>query len=179
MKNYLLGVWRVLDPVYYSLTRLRYVMDEEQRRTLFRVRLTKYKGRSTILQDGTVIYKDDLLIKIHLHNVKIMNELYAVTSDTKRAVYIYHMVKKALPMLAEYVNNHQRANEIKGIIGITTLHKGSARLGFDNVNISNALYRNYKRLTFSPINYLASSSLHQEPVYLFMSKDELISRYGL
>jgi hypothetical protein len=178
MKSYLLGVWNVLDPLYYSFTRLRYVRDVEQKRTLFRVRLTRYKGRSTVLKDGTVIHKDDLLIKIHLHNVKIMNELYAVTSDTKRAVYIYHMVKRALPMLAEYVRNHHRAKEIKGIIGITTLHKGSNRLGFDNVSIQNALYRNYKKLTFSPINYLASSSLEEEPVYLFMSKDELVGRYG-
>ncbi|WP_047984521.1 YkoP family protein [Ornithinibacillus californiensis] len=178
MKSYLLGAWNVFDPVYYSFTRLRYVRDQEQKPTLFRVRLTRYKGRSTILKDGTIIHKNDLLIKIHLHNVKIMNELYAVTSDTKRAVYIYHMVKRAMPVLAEYVRKHPRYGEIKGIIGITTLHKGSTRLGFDNVSIHNALYRSYKRLTFTPINYIASSSMHHEPVYLFMSKDELVKRYN-
>jgi hypothetical protein len=179
MKSYLLGVWNALDPVYYTCTRLRYVSDSDERRTLFRVRLTRYKGKRTVLKDGTVINKEDLLIKIHLHNVKIMNELFTVSSDTKRAVYIYHMIKRSLPMLANYVRNHTRYPEIKGIIGITTLHKGSSRLGFECVSIDNAFYRNYKRLTFAPINYLANSSRHEKPVYLFMSKDELITRYHL
>jgi hypothetical protein len=179
MKSYLLGVWNTLDPLYYSFTRLKYVKDLEKNRTLFRVRLTRYKGRSTVLKDGTVIHKNDLLLKIHLHNVKIMNELYAVTSDTRRAVYIYHMVKRAMPMLAKYVKNHDRYNDIKGIIGITSLHKGSKRLGFDNITIPNPVYRTYKQMTFTPINYIASSSRHEEPMYLFMSKDELVNRYGL
>lgn len=125
-----------------------------------------------------MIHKDDLLLKIHLHNVKIMNELFTVTSDTKRAVYIYHMVKRALPLLAEYVQQHKRSQEIKGIIGITTLYQGSSRLGFENVMIKNSYYRAYKRLTFAPINYLANSPRQVEPVYLFMSKDELVTRYG-
>lgn len=179
MKSYLLGVWNVFDPIYYRLTRLNYVRDLEEKNTLFRVRLTKYKGRTTTLSDGTIIHKNDLLIKIHLHNVKIMNELYAVSSDTKRAVYIYHMVKKSMPMLAEYVRLHKKFEEIKGIIGITTLHKGTKRLGFDNVPIHNSIYKTYKRLTFTPINYLASSSRHDNPVYLFMSKDELVNRYRI
>ncbi|MBC5637883.1 hypothetical protein H8S33_13820 [Ornithinibacillus sp. BX22] len=178
MKSYLLGFWNVFDPLYYSFTRLRYVKDQEQNRTVFRVRLTRYKGRRTILKDGTIINKNDLLIKIHLHNVKIMNDLYAEKSDTKRAVYIYHLVKRAMPLLADYVKHHKRYDELKGIIGITTLHKGTKRLGFDNVFIHNPLYRNYKKITFTPINYLASSSNHENPMYLFMSKDELVNRYG-
>ncbi|GGA67288.1 YkoP family protein [Ornithinibacillus halotolerans] len=179
MKSYILGVWNTVDPIYYSLTRLKYVMDEEKNRSLFRVRLTRFKGKSTVLSDGTVIKKNDLLLKIHLHNVKIMNELYAISSDTKRAVYFYHMVKRAMPLLAKYVKEHERFEEIKGVIGITTLHKGSKRLGFDNVNISNTFYRTYKQFTFTPINYLASSSKQHHPIYLFMSKDELVKRYPI
>ncbi|WP_010098494.1 YkoP family protein [Ornithinibacillus scapharcae] len=179
MKSYLLGVWNVFDPIYYSLTRLNYVCDLEAEKTLFRVRLTRYKGRTTTLSDGTIIYKNDLLIKIHLHNVKIMNELYSVSNDTKRAVYIYHMVKKSMPMLAEYVRTHKRFSEIKGIVGITSLYKGTKRLGFDNVPIHNSIYKAYKRLTFMPINYLASSSRHENPVYLFMSRNELVNRYRM
>ncbi|MFS0674220.1 YkoP family protein [Ornithinibacillus sp. 179-J 7C1 HS] len=178
MKSYLLGFWNVFDPIYYSFTRLRYVKDREENRTVFRVRLTRYKGRRTVLKDGTVINKNDLLMKIHLHNVKLMNELYAVKHDTKRAVYIYHIVKKAMPLLADYVQNHKRYEELKGIIGITTLHKGTKRLGFDNVPIQHPIYRTYKKITFTPINYLASSSSHNNPVYLFMSKDELVNRYS-
>ncbi|MEC5425402.1 hypothetical protein QGM71_18125 [Virgibacillus sp. C22-A2] len=178
MKSYLLGVWNIIDPVYYNFTRLRYVPDDEYCNTLFRVRLTRYKGGEVILNDGTVIQKNDLLMKIHLHNVKVLNDLTSITSDVKKAVFIYHKVKRSLPKLACYIEAHQKTNEIKGIIGITTLYKGASRLGFEIVPIKSSYYRAYKKVTFFPINLIASKNRLDDPVYLFMSKDELINNYN-
>ncbi|MFD2045009.1 hypothetical protein ACFSTA_15085 [Ornithinibacillus salinisoli] len=178
MKSYLLGVWNTIDPIYYTCTRLRYIPEDEHHNTIFRVRLTRYKGSSVVLQDGTVIHKNDVLIKIHLHNVKIINDIQSIKSEMKRAVFIYHMVKRSLPRLAHYVKNHPKNEDIKGIIGITTLHKGVNHLGFEVFSIRNSYYRSYKKLTFLPINLLASTSQQGEPVYLFMSKTDLVTRYA-
>ncbi|SHG85448.1 YkoP family protein [Ornithinibacillus halophilus] len=178
MKSYLLGVWNVIDPVYYSLTRLRYVPGEDKNsKCVFRVRLTRYKGETVKLQDGTIIQKNDILLKIHLHNVKLLKKLQAIKSDMKRAVYIYHMVKKSLPYLAKYVELHPKRPNIKGVIGITTLHKGSRQLGFEVFSIKNEFYRTYKKATFLPINMIANATKHEEPVYLFMSKQNLLERH--
>ncbi|MFD1038861.1 hypothetical protein ACFQ3N_10740 [Virgibacillus byunsanensis] len=179
MKSYLLGVWNAIDPVYYNLTRLHYVPDTEQRNTLFRVRLTTYRGVSVVLSDGTLIKKGDLLIKIHLHNVRMINELQSTTSEVKKAVFIYHMVKRSLPRLANYVESNYGNKNIKGIIGITTLYRGASRLGFEVFPIKNRYYRFFKKSTFIPINLLANTIDDSTPVYLFMSKSNLVKRYTL
>lgn len=177
MKSYLLGVWNLIDPIYYSCSRLHYIPDSEQQNTLLRVRLTRYKGAEVTLSDGTVIHKNDILLKIHLHNVKMINELNTINSDLKRAVYIYHTIKKALPRLAAYLQQHPRYREIKAIIGITSLYKGAERLGFDIVSIKNNYYQMYKKITFVPINLVAGNKRQADPVYLFMSKSKLNVKY--
>lgn len=178
MKSYLLGVWKIIDPIYYTFSRLNYVPDTNQHNTLFRVRLTRYKGAPITLSDGTSIRKNDILLKIHLHNVKMIKELNMTTSDIKRAVFIYHAVKKSLPSLSEYLMHHPRHQDIKGIIGITSLAKGSDRLGFDIVTIQNKYYRTYKKITFLPINLVAGKKRYEDPVYLFMSKNKLIAKHS-
>ncbi|MGP4105554.1 YkoP family protein [Virgibacillus sp. L01] len=179
MKSYILGVWNAIDPIYYNVSRLHYVPDNDKRNTLFRVRLTRYKGTKVILKDGTAIQKNDLLLKIHLHNVRMLSDLRPISSDIKRAVLFYHMIKEALPILSRYVLSHDKNKEIKGIIGITTLYRGANRLGFETVPIKNPYYRLYKKVTFLPINHIANASYQAIPAYLFMSKETLYEKYSV
>ncbi|WP_188454121.1 YkoP family protein [Virgibacillus oceani] len=179
MKSYLLDVWNAIDPIYYNLTRLQYVPENDNRNTLFRVRVTRYKGKQVVLSDGTVINKNDLLLKIHLHNVRMLTDLHNITSDVKRAVYVYHMIKRSLPWLANYVGIHKRKQEIKAIIGITTLYRGADRLGFEITSIKNPCYSIVKKGSFLPINFLANASCRNTPVYLFMSKERLLALYNV
>lgn len=179
MKHYLLTIWSIIDPIYYFFTRLHYVIDEHQEKTIFRVRLTRYKGSPVKLQDGTMIYKNDLLLKIHLHNVKILKELYDVKNDLKRAVIMYHSVKRALPRLADYIHDHYRQQDIKAILGITSLFRSADRLGFEVIPIQNKLYRFYKKNSFLFIDLFAHHKDRQEPTYLFMSKRHLIQTHML
>lgn len=177
MKNYLLVFWNIVDPIYYFFTRLRYVLDYNKKKTIFRVRLTRYKGAPVTLNDGTVIKKYDLLLKIHLHNERILSELHQVDSQLKRAVFIYHQIKHALPSLAYYVQTHHKHDNIKGIIGITSLHRGAGRLGFDVIPVQNPLYRLFKKITFVFIHLLSSNTGENVPSYLMMSKEKLLDRY--
>ncbi|WP_152656632.1 hypothetical protein [Oceanobacillus sp. CFH 90083] len=179
MRDYLLRGWNSIDPFYYTCSRLDYVIKEktEDNKSLFRVRLTRYQGHEVTLHDGTVIKKHDLLLKIHLHNVRMLTDLQALNqSKMKKALFIYYNVKRELPILAHYVKKHQHSHKIKGIIGITSLYKGANRLGFEAVPIRNVCYRTYKKLAFSPIYFIANTS-SKDPVYLFMSKEALMNKY--
>lgn len=176
MKTYLLNAWNLLDPFYYMLTRLQYVRDHNHCKTYMRVRLTRYKGKRVTLLDGTVIQRNDLLIKIHLHNARMLKELSTVKSEMKRAVFLYHIVKRALPRLANYLSLHPKKEEIKGVIGITTLYHGAGRLGFQTVSIKNRYYCTYKKITFLPIHLFSGNKRKEKPVYLFMSKGGLLAK---
>ncbi|WP_449536625.1 YkoP family protein [Ferdinandcohnia sp. Marseille-Q9671] len=178
MKLCVITIWTVLDPIYYFLTRLTYVAENQ----VLRVRVTRYKGKPCILTDGTSINKNDLLIKIHLHNVILLKSLLGLHGETTKARQIYHQVKQSLPELAEYIYNHPKKQEIKGIIGITSLNKGSRRLGFETVSISNKAYLRFKQLVFLPMHFMGMSTismktLKRPPMYLFMSKSKLLDLY--
>src|SRR4051794_36827529 len=184
MKGYLISIWNLIDPFYYFCTRLTYPPCKETEGNIFRVRLTKYKGREIILSDGTRINKNDTLVKIHLHNVRLLKELKNIKNEIKKAKIIYHYVQKSLPGIEIYIQNQSQSDKIKGIIGITSLNKGCERLGFELVGISHPVYKWFKRFSFLSIGILSSQTTsilyilkHQQPTYLFMSTKKLSNMY--
>jgi len=178
MRSYFLSFWNVIDPLYYLFSRLEYI---DRHSSIFRVRITKYKGKDIILSDGTLIKKNDKLIKIHLHNVKILYELQSVPCSVKRGRMLFRKIFISMPVLAEYIHNHKDKHDIKGAIGITMLHKGAERLGFEVVQPCNIFYKFFKRITQIPIFLLAAeqTNLSKIPVpsYLFISKEKLLKTY--
>lgn len=156
----------------------------ESEGNIFRIRLTKYKGKNIVLSDGTKINKNDILVKIHLHNVRLLKELRNINSEIKRGKMIYRYVQKSLPEVENYIRNNEQYGKIKGIIGVTSLNKGCERLGFEIISISHPIYKWFKKFAFLPIEILSShnSSIryilkHHTPNYLFMSTSKLESIY--
>ncbi|MEI3607807.1 hypothetical protein SPD48_19155 [Pseudogracilibacillus sp. SE30717A] len=181
-KQYCLTTWSIIDPLYFRFTRLHYVEKATGENTIMRVRLTKYKGRNIVLSDGTRIYKNDILIKIHLHNVELLKQIQGYDNELRRALMIYKTVKESLPFIVRHIQIHDHGNKIKGLIGITMLYKGCHKLGFETYSITNPFYKYFKKAALLPIYLLSSSSMVikevPSPVYLFMSKDHLINQYG-
>lgn len=184
MRGYLILIWSVLDPLYFIFTRLTYLPSKESDGNIFRIRLTKYKGRSIVLSDGTRINKNDTLVKIHLHNVKLLKELRHIKSEIKRGKMIYRYVQNSLPGVENYICNHVHFKEIKGIIGVTSLNKGCERLGFEAVSISHPIYKWFKKFAFLTIEMLSTNRYslryilkHHTPNYLFMSTSKLTNMY--
>lgn len=183
MKGYILSIWNWLDPYYYACSRLTYVSENGD--NIFRIRLTKYKGRDIVLSDGTNIKKNDTLVKIHLHNVRLLREIKEVGSELKKAKIIYHQVQHSLPGVEAYIRKHFEPYNVKGIVGITSLNKGCERLGFEIVDILSPLYRWFKIISFLPIGLLSHRKIpivhlikHQKPTYIFMSRNKLIKLYS-
>ncbi|WAA11033.1 YkoP family protein [Fervidibacillus albus] len=180
MRKFIFMFWKTIDPIYFFFTRLTYIHRGEN---IFRVRLTRYKGHPVILSDGTEIKKNDLLLKIHFHNVKLLSEIHRFRNDFQKGNYFYHSIKASLPELATYINHHPKREEMKGLIGITSLHLEKNSLGFETVNIKNPLYRKIKQLMLFPIHLLSSEIYRKkekksiEPIYYFMSKSVLMEKY--
>lgn len=182
IRLYFVTLWSVIDPIYYVFTRLQNVKSGTKP-SIFRVRLTKYKGKKITLKDGTTIDKNDLLIKIHLHNVRLLKEIMFINSPINRGKMIYRAVYNSMPDLAKYIEQHPKKEQIKGIIGITMLNKGVRHLGFECHYPENAFYIFLKKITQLPIYIMSSShiSYHkfkkQKPAYLFMTKEFLTDKY--
>ncbi|WP_326847767.1 YkoP family protein [Priestia endophytica] len=156
LRLHLILIWSLIDPLYYFFTRLYYLEQTRENASIFQVRLTHYKGRKVVLSNGTIIRKNDILIKIHLHNVRLLKELQGIDNDVKKAMILYKNVKESLHHLALYIQRHKNTQEIKGITGITMLNKGCERLGFEPYIISSRMYKWFKHLTLYPIYFLST-----------------------
>ena len=182
MKHRLIQVWAILDSIYLYCTRLKCLEQITGNTNILRIRLTRYKGRKIVLSDGTSINKNDLLIKIHLHNVRLLKEMHCIDNPFSKARFLYKKVHESLPDLVVFILHHKNKEQIKGIIGITMIDKGYKRLGFEPFFISNRSYIRFKRIAHYPI-YLLSNSKSQRgklptPQYLFMSKEAICEKYG-
>lgn len=185
MREYMFFIWSFVDPIYFRCSRLSYLPKTNSVRNIFRVRLTRYKGRNITLSDGTEITKNDFLIKVHLHNLHLLKELKGVSNELKRAKIIYRYVQHSLPGIEQYIRNHSKSNQLKGIIGITGLNKGCERLGFEVFKITNPFYRRLKWLSSFPISVLSRKInikkhiKNFQPSYLLMSKEKLSTMYRI
>ena len=183
MKQHIINIWSIADPFYLKCTRLQCLEHITGSYSIFRIRLTRYKGREVVLSDGTIIKRNDLLVKIHLHNVRIMKEMQRM-EKAANVLFLYKSVYSSMPTLAFYVLQHHHRDQIKGIIGITLIDKGFRRLGFESFSFSSSMYTWLKRISLYPIHLLSSpisSSKRKKtptPRYLFMSKDTLCNKYG-
>lgn len=182
VKTIAISIWNIIDPIYYACSRLKCIGQQGPKST-FRVRLTLYKGRNVLLSDGTQISKGDLLLKLHLHNVILIEAMNSIQNEIAKGKFLYRMVLKSLPDLAEYVKSHPKQQEIKGIIGITMLNRGCRSLGFESIPIASKLYKVFKCVSMLPIYFIFSSCpfkylKKQIPMYLFMSKQVLYKKYG-
>lgn len=179
----IISIWTFIDPLYHLFRRLKYIGSIQNKKAIFRVKLTKYKGKAFLLADGTEIKKNDCLLKIHLHNVRILKEVMSISHPLQRTRMVYKMVEQSMPLLAKFIENHQNTDEIKGIIGITMLNKGVKKLGFELMYPENRLYIKFKRWTQMPIFLISHTSLslkkvkNQRPTYLVMSKQQLFAKY--
>lgn len=178
----ILWLWKLIDPLFYLCSRLHYINDDKNNESVFRVRITKYRGKNFTLSDGTMINRNDLLLKIHLHNVRLLNEYIKIKSDLIRARLIYKLVLSSMPLLASYLKGHPEEAKIKGVIGITTINRGVRSLGFDCYPPANRLYKYVKKVGQLPIALLSNSTYRHfqknRLTYLFLSKQKLYDKYG-
>ncbi|MBM7680361.1 hypothetical protein JOD43_000520 [Pullulanibacillus pueri] len=116
-----------------------------------------------------------------MHNVKILKDLYQLDNDFRKGLYLYNSIKNSLPGLARFIHNHKDEKRIKAIIGVTMLHQGSERLGFEIHSIQNKAYLRFKQIAQFPIYFLSTVNQHRKnkpiPKYLFMPKQDLIEKY--
>nr|WP_251032305.1 hypothetical protein [Mesobacillus foraminis] len=134
-----------------------------------------------MLSDGVTISKKDFLLKIHLHNIRLLLESPGNSNELSKGRGIFSQVY-SMPLLAEFILNHPEEARIKGIIGITLINKGFGPL-FECIQPENKLYNWFKKTQQLPIYLLSCSKVSvsniksHHPVYLMMPKGKLMEKY--
>lgn len=183
MNTPLLTLWRLWDTVYYHSSRLQYI---DKNYNLFRTVLMPYWGAPLCTKSGQWIHKNDIVLKLHIHNFRLAELIYNKKDVKAPGILLLREVRKSMPGLARFVAGHPAYDNIVGVVGTSFLHRGVEQLGFSISDpIESSIYR-IKRMYLKWMlrlmhpegkQRLQTNSEMLTIKRIFISKKELLERY--
>ncbi|AET68412.1 putative xylanase/chitin deacetylase [Desulfosporosinus orientis DSM 765] len=106
-----------------------YKIERISANNLLRLSQKRYKGPDLYSSDGRLLAKEgDIVGEIHFDNARFMGK----ETDTQSiALKALHKIKPSLAEVAAYINQNPNYAEIKVFLGLTLIHRGVKRLGFE------------------------------------------------
>ncbi|MCF8563434.1 polysaccharide deacetylase [Alicyclobacillus tolerans] len=182
-KRIIYTVWVVWEFLFRLFGRVRPLKRNE--RHLFYIAKRRYLGKPFDV-DGVHVDRFDLVVELHMNNYLLMDVLREQTSLVGLAVKLVQEAKKSLPVLAESLRN-QKFNQAQVLYGITFIHRGVERFGFQILPLRRHFIRSvttwHLKHIFRIVNPNAEAMLSKhpdvfEPMIVAMSKEHLFSNYG-
>lgn len=183
-KRGLVTIWLLWEKAFVLMFR---IVPVNEKNTLFKLRVRQYTGDQVIqFGDGGELRKGDRIAELHLDN-----ELLFKLSSTSRSmmhltVQLIRRTEELMPQIRELMQYNPDFHDVKGLYGITLIHRGTQQFGFTVIDLPKGVFslftRIYLRLLLLVLHpqgkqRLKSRSDHLVPKIIAISKQELISRY--
>jgi peptidoglycan/xylan/chitin deacetylase (PgdA/CDA1 family) len=183
-KKLLLFFWMQWEHGFERMLKVESV-DEEN--PLLKLRVRKYQGsRVLTLSDGETIRRGDQVAELHFDNERLFSIAEGSRSPVQLAIKIIRGVELLLPkvrrMLAE-----PKYRDVKGLYGISMIHRGAVRLGFTVIGLPKGVFaisaKVYLRLLLYVVHPEGKERLQSrrellQPKIIAMSRKELMNRYS-
>jgi len=155
--------------------------------TLLHYRIRPYRGAELRLDDGSVIRTGDKIVELHFDNAKLRELLEHSRTLMKVAIYLIRETEKALPALARHLESRADLRDVKGLYGISMIHRGPEAFGFSVLDLPPGAFRffttRYLRLLIRVLHPQGGALLRDKqaqfyPRIMAMSMAEFLRRYG-
>ncbi|MFD1955442.1 polysaccharide deacetylase family protein [Paenibacillus thailandensis] len=124
-KKTLIAGWLVYEKAFQAVFRLKHGGS------IFHYRKIRYGGKPLELADGRRIVKGDPVIEIHFDNRKLSSIAMNSKSPIAATVKLKRETEHGLAELAGYLAHDEEAREAKAVYGVTMVHRGADRIGFE------------------------------------------------
>jgi len=183
-KRMLLAVWMRWEHLF---ERLFHIEPIDRSNPLLKLRIRKFRGsRPIVLPDGEVIRHGDLVAELHFDNELLLHIGSNSNSSVHLAIQIIRRAETLMPQMGQMIHRDPKYREVKGLYGISILHRGVKQLGFTVIGMPKSLFsfvtRYYLRWLMYVIHPLGRERLKLKPdemvpKIIAMSRKELVSRY--
>jgi hypothetical protein len=187
----LIQFWRIVDWIYYHISRLQYV--DKEHANLFRVAIKRYRGEPLQTSDGVTLLPGDRYAKIHIHNWRLaqflQQERMRVSRHNRSALRmelkVVNAIRRSLPGLVAFFDRHDDVANVKVLAGTTFLYRGAERLHFDIHDYSHPVKRWFKTFFLKVILLVCQPSEWKQlrerrdliPKRVFISREQLERHY--
>lgn len=182
-KRAVAAAWMAWERCFHVLFRIVDLGDD----SLLHYRIRPYRGKALTLDDGVTIRPGDKIIELHFDNAKLRELLKSARSVMKIAIYLIRETERSLPMLARHMKSRPEFHEVKGLYGISMIHRGPEAFGFSVRDLPDGMFRfftkHYLRLLLRVLHPSGGALLRDKraqfyPRIMAMSMDEFRRRYG-
>ncbi|EGL16919.1 hypothetical protein HMPREF9413_0645 [Paenibacillus sp. HGF7] len=133
-----LRAWMLWERLFHRLYRVQ-PGDPEHRFLHYRIRT--YHGQELILEDGEIIRPGDKVAELHLDNEWLRRAGSQSSSMMKLAVQMIRAMGHSMPRLAHRLLTDPALADLKGVYGISMIHRGTRQFGFTVLPLHNRLWR--------------------------------------
>lgn len=172
------------DKTVHKVLRIK-ALDAED--PFLKIRIRAYQGSHELhLDDGETIRKGDQVVELHLNN----EELYRLGSNarsmTQLSVQMIRSMQHLMPKLTNMMQTDPLFQKVKGIYGISIIHRGTQRFGFSVIDLPKGLFTTFTKLYLRFLLYavhphgkerLKTKTELLEPKVIAISREELTKRY--
>jgi peptidoglycan/xylan/chitin deacetylase (PgdA/CDA1 family) len=155
-KQILVTLWMFWERLFLTLFRVKPINSANP---LLKLRITEYRGKHPItLSDGEEIKKGDQVAELHLDNYT----LFRLGTDAKNAVQLATLLirrtQTLLPELVKLLETDPEYANVKGLYGITIVHRGTKQLGFTVQDLPDGMFTALTRIYLRILMYIVHPS---------------------
>ncbi|MVP01389.1 polysaccharide deacetylase family protein [Paenibacillus lutrae] len=132
------ALWMRWERMFHRLYRVR---PADPHHRFLHYRLLTYRGQELPLGDGERIRPGDLVAELHLGNEWLCEACARSGSVMQLAVHMIRSMESTMPVLAGCLLGEDTPARIKGVYGISMIHRGTERFGFTVLPLKNGLWR--------------------------------------
>jgi peptidoglycan/xylan/chitin deacetylase (PgdA/CDA1 family) len=183
-KRLLVSVWMLWEKLFVKLFR---VTPIDISNPLLKLRVREYLGNETLkLEDGEQFHKGDRIAELHFDNQLLFNLGVDSRSSVHLAIQIIRRTELLMPQILKLLETDPNYQDVKGLYGISLIHRGSKQLGFTVLDLPQGIFsrvtRYYLRFLIYIIHPQGKDRLKTKPELLVpkiiaISKKELMNRY--
>lgn len=142
-KKTIVGAWLLYEQLFHLVFRLKHVGEDNH---CFHYRVIKYNGDPIKLADDGYLNKGDKVVELHFDNKMLSTIAATSSSPLATGIRMLREVEQALPVLANVLANDPEAAGARSLYGVTMIHRGADRLGFQVVPLPDGLFARTTRI---------------------------------
>lgn len=141
-KRCLVRGWLLWEALFHLLFRVRPL---EAGSGLLGLRVRRYNGQALTLSDGETLHEGDSVIELHLDNKTLLELSGKSRSTMQLAVHLIRAMEQCMPLLARKMAEEPTLRHIKGLYGISMIHRGASQFGFTVTELREGWFKTLAR----------------------------------
>ncbi|WP_052475801.1 polysaccharide deacetylase family protein [Cohnella kolymensis] len=136
LKKVLVSGWMLWEKLFHVMFRLRPLGDGKS----FNYRVRRYAGPPLDLRGDTTLHSGDYVMELHFENQMLFDMGRNSRSSLHTGIKLIREVERALPHLARELSTAPHGDQVKGLYGVSMIHRGSESLGFETFDLPRGLF---------------------------------------